>query len=77
MVNAPTEFEISFLVNRKLFFQVVLNLKERVFEEWLYEKELKERAKEKELFYREGDTLHYHTSLFKVGKLINDQRLAE
>lgn len=76
-VNAPTEFEISFVVKQKLFRYGFLATKERVFEEWLYEKELKERSKEKELFYREGDTLHYHARLFKVGRLIHDQRLAK
>ena len=75
--NAPTEFETSFIVGRKLFRYGFLASKERVFEEWLYEKELKERSKEKELFYREGDTLHHHPTLFKIGKLINDQRLAK
>jgi AAA15 family ATPase/GTPase len=75
--NQPTEFEISFVTGQKLFrygFQVD---KDRVFEEWLYEKELKERAKEKELFYRQENTLHYHATLFKVGKVIQDQRLAK
>lgn len=73
----PTEFEISFLSKQKLFRYGFLADKDRVFEEWLYEKELKERSKEKEIFYRQGDSLNYHASLFKVGKLIYDQRLAK
>jgi hypothetical protein len=75
--NAPTEFEISFIIRQKLFRYGFVASKERVFEEWLYEKELKERAKEKELFHREEDTLHHHATLFKVGKLIHDQNLAK
>jgi AAA15 family ATPase/GTPase len=75
--NAPTEFEISFITRQKLFRYGFLATKERVIEEWLYEKELKERAKEKELFYREQDSLHHHPALFRVGKLINDQHLAK
>lgn len=43
--------------------------------EWLFRKELKPRAKEKELFYRESGQLQFHPQLFKVGKLINDQQL--
>jgi AAA15 family ATPase/GTPase len=75
--NAPTEFEISYIANGRLFRYGFLATKELVVEEWLYEKELKEWAKEKELFYREKDTLHYHNTLFKVGKLIGDQHLAK
>jgi AAA15 family ATPase/GTPase len=71
--NQPTEFEISFLTEQKLFRYGFLADKDRVFEEWLYEKELKERAKEKELFYRQEDTLDYHATLFKVGKVIQEQ----
>ena len=73
----PTEFEISFVVEQKLFRYGFLADKDRVFEEWLYEKELKERSKEKELFYRQEDTLNYHATLFKVGKVIQEQRLAK
>jgi AAA15 family ATPase/GTPase len=75
--NGPTEFEISFIIKQKLFRYGFLATKERILEEWLYEKELKERAKEKELFYRDEGTLHHHPALFKVGKLINDQHLAK
>ncbi len=76
-LKEPTEFEVSFVVKQKLFRYGFLANKDRVLEEWLYEKELKERSKEKELFYREEDTLHYHANLFKVGKIINEQRLAK
>jgi AAA15 family ATPase/GTPase len=75
--NAPTEFEISFVVRGKLFRYGFLATKERVLEEWLYKKELKERHKEMELFHREGDELYHHPNLFKIGKLINDQQLAK
>jgi len=75
--NQPTEFEISFVTEQKLFRYGFMADKDRVFEEWLFEKELKERAKEKELFFRQDDTLHYHPTLFKVGKVIQEQRLAK
>ena len=75
--NQPTEFEISFITKQKLFRYGFLADKNRVFEEWLYEKDLKERAKEKELFYRQEDILDYHPTLFKVGKVIQEQRLAK
>ncbi len=72
-----TEFEISFIASDKLFRYGFVASKEVVSEEWLYEKELKERGKEKELFHREGDILEYHSTLFKVGKIIKDQNLAK
>jgi uncharacterized protein len=75
--NAPTEFEISFVAKQQLFRYGFLATKDRVLEEWLYKKDLKMYAKEIELFHREGDSLHHHPSLFKIGKLINDQQLAK
>ncbi len=75
--NAPTEFEISFVTEQQLFRYGFLATKDRVLEEWLYAKDLKFRAKEKELFYRETGKLDHHPTLFKVGKLINDQQLAK
>jgi len=75
--NEPTEFEISFVAKNKLFRYGFSATRDKVIEEWLYEKELKPKAKEKELFYRENETLKYHPSLYKIGKLISDQKLAK
>lgn len=75
--NQPSEFEISFVAAGKLYrygFQASVDVIE---EEWLFEKELKPRNKEKELFYRVKSSLESHPSLFKIGSLIRTQNLAK
>lgn len=75
--NQPTEFEISFVTSNKLYRYGFQASKEVIEEEWLFERELKPRNKEKELFYREKNSLESHTTLFKVGNLIRTQNLAK
>jgi len=75
--NQPTEFEISFIKSGKLYRYGFLASQDVIEEEWLFEKELKPRNKDKELFYREKNSLESHPSLFKVGSLIRTQNLAK
>jgi len=73
----PSEFEITFSLGEKIYRYGFQASKERIYEEWLFEKDLKPRSKEKELFYRDTNELAYHASLFKVGKVIKEQNLAK
>lgn len=73
----PTEFEITFTIGGKVYRYGFVATKEVILEEWLFEKDLKPKSKEKELFYRDNHGLAYHSSLFKVGKVIKEQNLAK
>jgi AAA15 family ATPase/GTPase len=73
--HKPTEFEISFLSDKKIFRYGYTATKDEVYEEWLYEKELKDKAKEKEIFYRGLDSFDFHPVIFRVGKIFQDQNL--
>ncbi|MEI6950366.1 ATP-binding protein [Paraflavisolibacter sp. H34] len=73
----PSEFEATF-TNRDIIYRYGFEItNERVVSEWLYQKELKLRSKEREVFFREEDELSFHPALFKVGKVIRDQKLAK
>ena len=74
-VKGPTELEVSLISNNTLYRYGFLASQERVEEEWLFERALKPRSKEKQLFYRENNAISFHSTLFKIGGLINTQRL--
>lgn len=73
----PSEFEITFSMDEKIYRYGFQASKDLIYEEWLFEKDVKPRSKEKELFYRDSHELAYHTSFFKVGKIIKEQNLAK
>ena len=75
--KAPSEMEITFVIDGKIYRYGFHATKDLIVEEWLFEKELKPRSKEKELFFRGKDELTYHPFLFKVGKVIKEQNLAK
>lgn len=74
-INEPSEFEITFSIGGKIYRYGFAASTEIIYEEWLFEKDLKPRSREKELFYRDKDGLSYHHSLFKKGKTIKEQNL--
>jgi len=73
----PTEFEITFSIGGKVYRYGFEATKEVILEEWLFEKDLKPKSKEKELFFRDSEGISYHNTLFKVGKVIKEQNLAK
>jgi AAA15 family ATPase/GTPase len=62
--NEPSEFEIIFLFEEKLFRYGFEATKERIVSEWLYHKP---KTKEVELFYRDGDQFETHGRNFTKG----------
>ena len=75
--NKPSSFEISFYSTGQVYRYGFETSREKIFEEWLYVKELKPRSQEKELFYRNESGLEKYHELFKVGKIIKEQKLVK
>lgn len=73
----PSLFEITFFHNKKFFRYGIELSMVQIFREWLFEKENKPRAKEKQIFLRENEKLISHAELFKIGKIILKQNLVK
>lgn len=71
-VNEPTEFEVIFSFNQILYRYGFETTQEKIISEWLY---YKPKSKEVELFYRDGDQIDSHESLFSKGKTVATQGL--
>ena len=71
-VNEPTEFEVIFSFNQILYRYGFETTQEKIISEWLY---YKPKSKEVELFYRDGDQIDLHESLFSKGKTVATQGL--
>ena len=63
----PSEFEVVFLSNKKVYRYGFTLLPGKVITEWLY---MRSHKKEMEIFFRNGDNFKLHRSLFKRGKNI-------
>jgi hypothetical protein len=70
--NKPSEFEVIFSFNRILYRYGFEATQEEIISEWLY---YKPKTKEVELFYRDGDQIDFHESLFSKGKMVATQGL--
>lgn len=65
--SLPSEFEVVFLSNKKIFRYGFEFLPGKIISEWLY---LRSHKKEMEVFSRRGNDFQTHRSLFKRGKNI-------
>ena len=63
---APSSFEMIFIIDGNQYRYGMDVDKESVHGEWLYRKACRKRAKEVEIFYREGDAINVHPS-FTIG----------
>jgi len=63
--NEPSEFEVIFSFDHILYRYGFEATQQEVISEWLY---YKPKTKEVELFYRDGDRIDFHESLFSKGK---------
>lgn len=70
--NEPSEFEVIFSFDHILYRYGFEATQEEVISEWLY---YKPKTKEVELFYRDGDQIDFHESLFSKGKMVATQGL--
>ena len=70
--NKPSEFEVIFSFNHVLYRYGYETTQEEIISEWLY---YKPKTKEVELFYRDGDQIDFHESLFSKGKMVATQGL--
>lgn len=70
--NKPSEFEVIFSFNHVLYRYGYETTQEEIISEWLY---YKPKTKEVELFYRDGDQIDFHESLFAKGKMVATQGL--
>ena len=70
--NKPSEFEVIFSFNHVLYRYGYEATQEEIISEWLY---YKPKTKEVELFYRDGDQIDFHESLFSKGKMVATQGL--
>ncbi len=70
--NQPSEFELIFSFNEVLYRYGFEATQEEIISEWLY---YKPKTKEVELFYRDGDQIDFHESLFSKGKMVATQGL--
>lgn len=73
--NAPSEFEIVFVTNSHQYTYGFQINKSSVFAEWLYQKELKPRAKEIELFFREQQNFNEIHEKFVISKELLDKNM--
>jgi AAA15 family ATPase/GTPase len=69
--NAPTEMELIFIYKGEMFRYGLEVTRDRVVAEWLYHRE---KVKEVELFYREGQDFEVHRQ-FKVGDMLSKEKL--
>ena len=70
-VNEPTTFEATFADGEYIYRYGFEVDKQAVHEEWLYRRVCKKRAKEVELFYREGDATSVHTKSQLMQELVS------
>ncbi|MGB4576360.1 MAG: ATP-binding protein, partial [Paludibacter sp.] len=70
--NEPSEFEVIFSFDHVLYRYGLEATQQEVISEWLY---YKPKTKEVELFYRDGDQIDFHESLFSKGKMVATQGL--
>jgi AAA15 family ATPase/GTPase len=70
--NEPSEFEIIFLFNDELFRYGFEVTKQVIVSEWLYHKQ---KTKEVELFFRDGNQFDVHERNFSKGSAIAKQGL--
>jgi hypothetical protein len=70
--NQPSEFEVIFSFDHVLYRYGFEATQEEIISEWLY---YKPKTKEVELFYREGEQIDFHETLFAKGKLVASQGL--
>ncbi len=70
--NKPSEFEVIFSFDHILYRYGFEATQEEIISEWLY---YKPKTKEVELFYRDGDQIDFHESLFSKGKTVATQGL--
>ena len=59
----PTSFELIFISHENQFRYGFTVSREKVHDEWLYRKACRKRAKEVELYLREGDTFKVHPTM--------------
>lgn len=69
--NAPTEMELIFIYKGEMFRYGFEVTRDKVVAEWLYHRE---KVKEMELFYREGQAFEVHRQ-FKVGEMLSKENL--
>ena len=67
----PSSFEMIFIIADNQYRYGMDVSREAVHSEWLYRKACRKRAKEVELFYREGEDIKVHTSFTIAADLVN------
>ncbi|WP_026713786.1 AAA family ATPase [Flavobacterium daejeonense] len=70
--NAPSEFEVIFLINECQYRYGFEADKNSIKSEWLFQKKLTLKPKEVELFYREGLEIDFHKSFQKMKRVTKD-----
>lgn len=73
--NEPTSMEASFTDGEFIYRYGFKVDSEQVHEEWLYKRACKTRAKEVELFYREGETTTVHFKSLLIQELVNKKMI--
>jgi len=69
--KSPSSFEMIFIIADNQYRYGMDVSREAVHSEWLYRKACRKRAKEVELFYREGEDIKVHTSFTIAADLVN------
>ena len=69
--KAPSSFEMIFILDGYQYRYGMDVSRESVHGEWLYRKACRKRAKEVELFFREGEEMKVHTSFSIATDLVN------
>lgn len=67
----PTSFELIFISHENQFRYGFTVSREKVYDEWLYRKACRKRAKEVELYLREGDTFKVHPTMPLLQDIVN------
>lgn len=67
----PTSFELIFISGENQFRYGFTVSREKVHDEWLYRKACRKRAKEVELYLREGDTFKVHPTMPLLQDIVN------
>lgn len=67
----PTSFELIFISHENQFRYGFTVSREKVHDEWLYRKACRKRAKEVELYLREGDTFKVHPTMPLLQDIVN------
>lgn len=79
--NAPSEFEIIFLINDCQYRYGFELTNKKIISEWLFQKKINLKPKEVELFYRDTESINFHKNfktieaLEKQGGIIRDNAL--